>query len=174
LRVFCAASRNIFTPCRLAQLFYRRRQTTLFLSPINPHFTPMKNILTKLTLALATTVMLSSTAPAAIKRAPQPTPATAATAVADAPTTFAVASRTSTHKAAKFTRAEKRQARKALLKALRDSDDKILHVILAIIFPPLGVALHEDDINSKFWICLLLTFLFYLPGLIYALIVILD
>jgi len=40
--------------------------------------------------------------------------------------------------------------------------------------PPLAVYLHEGVINSKFWISLLLTLLFWLPGVIYALIVILG
>ena len=49
----------------------------------------------------------------------------------------------------------------------------LLLVIIAILLPPLAVALHEHGINSKFWIDLLLTLLFYLPGLIYALVIIL-
>ena len=49
-----------------------------------------------------------------------------------------------------------------------------LQVIVAILLPPLGIYLHEGEINSKFWIGLLLTLLFYLPGLIYALVVILG
>jgi uncharacterized membrane protein YqaE (UPF0057 family) len=55
-----------------------------------------------------------------------------------------------------------------------DSDtNKILLVILAILLPPLAVYLHENAINTKFWLDLLLTLIFWLPGLIYALIVIL-
>ncbi|MBS1513246.1 MAG: YqaE/Pmp3 family membrane protein [Bacteroidetes bacterium] len=48
----------------------------------------------------------------------------------------------------------------------------LLLVIITILIPPLGVFLHEGEINGKFWLDLLLTLLFYLPGLIYALIVI--
>jgi uncharacterized membrane protein YqaE (UPF0057 family) len=51
--------------------------------------------------------------------------------------------------------------------------DQLLLVILAVLVPPLAVYLHEGEINGKFWLDLLLTLLFYLPGLIYALIVIL-
>jgi uncharacterized membrane protein YqaE (UPF0057 family) len=36
------------------------------------------------------------------------------------------------------------------------------------------VYLHQGEINNKFWISLLLTLLFFLPGVIYALIVILG
>jgi uncharacterized membrane protein YqaE (UPF0057 family) len=49
----------------------------------------------------------------------------------------------------------------------------LLLVILAILLPPLAVALHEGGINGKFWISLLLTLLFWIPGVIYALIVVL-
>ncbi len=54
------------------------------------------------------------------------------------------------------------------------SESKVLLVILAILLPPLAVYLHEGEINSKFWISLLLTLLFFLPGVIYALIVVLG
>lgn len=50
----------------------------------------------------------------------------------------------------------------------------LLLVILAILLPPLAVYLHEGEINTKFWISLLLTILFWIPGVIYALIVILG
>jgi uncharacterized membrane protein YqaE (UPF0057 family) len=54
------------------------------------------------------------------------------------------------------------------------STNTILLVILAILLPPLAVYLHQGEINKKFWICLLLTLLFWLPGMIYALVVILG
>lgn len=50
----------------------------------------------------------------------------------------------------------------------------ILLVILAILLPPLAVYLHENAINGKFWLSLLLTLLFWIPGVIYALIVVLT
>lgn len=52
------------------------------------------------------------------------------------------------------------------------STNTLLLAILAILLPPLAVYLHENAINTKFWISLLLTLLFWLPGVIYALIVI--
>ncbi len=56
-----------------------------------------------------------------------------------------------------------------------DVDDRtILLVVLAIVLPPLAVYLHEDAINTKFWISLLLTLLFWVPGVIYALLVVFD
>lgn len=48
----------------------------------------------------------------------------------------------------------------------------ILVIILTILLPPLGVAL-VFGLGTEFWISLLLTLLFYLPGLIYSLIIIL-
>ncbi|BBN02400.1 hypothetical protein MPTK1_2g15060 [Marchantia polymorpha subsp. ruderalis] len=40
-------------------------------------------------------------------------------------------------------------------------------IILAIILPPLGVFL-KFGCQIEFWICLLLTILGYIPGIIYA------
>ena len=54
------------------------------------------------------------------------------------------------------------------------STNTVLLVILAILLPPLAVYLHQGEINKKFWICLLLTLLFFVPGVIYALVVILG
>ncbi len=54
------------------------------------------------------------------------------------------------------------------------STNTLLLVILAILLPPLAVYLHEGVINSKFWISLILTLLFFIPGVIYALIVVLG
>lgn len=54
------------------------------------------------------------------------------------------------------------------------STNTLLLVILAILLPPLAVYLHQGEINNKFWIALLLTLLFFLPGVIYALVVILG
>lgn len=51
--------------------------------------------------------------------------------------------------------------------------DKVLLVILAILIPPLAVYLHQDEINKKFWVNLILTLLCGIPGVIHALIVVL-
>ncbi|MDB5197746.1 MAG: hypothetical protein JWP88_2117 [Flaviaesturariibacter sp.] len=51
---------------------------------------------------------------------------------------------------------------------------QLIQIIFAILIPPLGVYLHEGEINKRFWIDLLLTLLFILPGIIYALVVVLD
>lgn len=51
-------------------------------------------------------------------------------------------------------------------------DSNLLIIIITILIPPLGVALYEGGITGKFWISLLLTLLFYVPGLIYSLLVV--
>ena len=71
------------------------------------------------------------------------------------------------------------KAAKAELKSAKSNNaepvtNTLLLVIIAILLPPLAVYLHQGEINSKFWISLLLTLLFYIPGLIYALVVILG
>ncbi|MBX9852254.1 MAG: YqaE/Pmp3 family membrane protein [Cytophagaceae bacterium] len=45
---------------------------------------------------------------------------------------------------------------------------KVVLVIIAILLPPLAVAL-VDGLTGPFWLSIVLTLLFYLPGLIYAL-----
>jgi uncharacterized membrane protein YqaE (UPF0057 family) len=50
----------------------------------------------------------------------------------------------------------------------------LVQVIVTILLPPLGVYLHEGEINKRFWIDLILTLLFYVPGLVYGLIVVLG
>lgn len=84
-----------------------------------------------------------------------------------------------------ITRTEKKERIKAVKTSLKEykankkagnepSTNQLLMVILAILLPPLAVYLHEGVINNKFWISLLLTLIFWLPGVIYALLVVLD
>ncbi len=72
-------------------------------------------------------------------------------------------------------RAKKKELRKALKKAKADgaSSDTLLLVLIGIFIPPLAMALY-DGITNRFWISLLLTILFFVPGLIYTLVVILK
>jgi uncharacterized membrane protein YqaE (UPF0057 family) len=71
--------------------------------------------------------------------------------------------------------------RKAVKKFLREfkkskaADDRtVLLVILCILFPPLAVYLHQNAINSKFWISVLLSLFFWVPGIIFSLLVVLE
>lgn len=67
------------------------------------------------------------------------------------------------------------KAYKAAQKAGKEADtDTLLLVVLAILLPPLAVYLYEGEINNRFWISLILTLLGWLPGIIYALVVILG
>lgn len=52
--------------------------------------------------------------------------------------------------------------------------DQVLLAILAILLPPLAVYLKEEEVNTKFWISLVLTLLFWIPGVIFALLVVFD
>ena len=70
-------------------------------------------------------------------------------------------------KAIKKLKAEKKASKEPIA-------SKGLQILFAILLPPLGILLHEGEINNRFWIGLLLTLLFYLPGMIYALIVVLE
>ncbi|RNI29358.1 YqaE/Pmp3 family membrane protein [Rufibacter latericius] len=75
-----------------------------------------------------------------------------------------------------MTKAEKKEFRKDLKNSLRDANEAsdVVEIILAILLPPLAVFLHEGEVGSRFWISLLLTILFFLPGVIYALLVVTD
>ena len=76
-------------------------------------------------------------------------------------------------------KALKKDKKKRIKQALKDHKDSkdtnlVLLVILAIIFPPLAMGIYEGGLTTRFWISLLLTLLFYLPGLIYTLVIILG
>ncbi|KAF2939415.1 hypothetical protein DAI22_03g192200 [Oryza sativa Japonica Group] len=51
--------------------------------------------------------------------------------------------------------------------AMADRTATFVDLVIAIILPPLGVFL-KVGCEIEFWICLLLTFLGYFPGIIYA------
>ena len=131
----------------------------------------MKSILTKIAMGLICASLATAPAEAAIERVAKPkTEATTTPSTANA-----VATAAKSYKASAITKAEKRDARKALRNMMRDGvDNKLLLIIVAILLPPLAVYLHQDALNSKVLIALLLWLLFYIPGLIYALIVILG
>lgn len=50
--------------------------------------------------------------------------------------------------------------------------DKLIKLILAVLFPPLGVAAHVG-ITGHFWLNVILTILGWFPGILHALYVIL-
>lgn len=67
----------------------------------------------------------------------------------------------------KITREQKKEIKKALEVGAADTNTLLL-VIIAILLPPLAVAL-VDGIGGPFILSIILTILFYIPGLIYAL-----
>lgn len=90
-----------------------------------------------------------------------------------------------------ISRSERKSRIKAVKAALKEyranknaenepSTNQLLMIILAILLPPLAVYLHEGEVNTKFWISLILTllvifsfFLWVIP-VIYSLLVVLD
>jgi uncharacterized membrane protein YqaE (UPF0057 family) len=55
-----------------------------------------------------------------------------------------------------------------------EETDQVLLVILAILLPPLAVYLKEGEVNTRFWISVILTLLFWIPGVVFALLVVFD
>lgn len=69
-------------------------------------------------------------------------------------------------------RSEIRHFKKARKAGSEADVSTLLLTLIALILPPLAVFLHQGVINSKFWISLLLTLLVWIPGVVYALLVI--
>ncbi len=69
---------------------------------------------------------------------------------------------------------EAKDAIRSFSSSAEPSTNTVLLVILAILLPPLAVFLHEGKANSRFLLSILLWLLFYIPGLIYALYIILS
>ncbi|MEO5942172.1 MAG: YqaE/Pmp3 family membrane protein [Ferruginibacter sp.] len=97
-----------------------------------------------------------------------------AASVADALKEFKHISKSERKDRIKEAKAQLKEFKKQKYSSSEGSTNQVLLVILAILLPPLAVYLHEGEINSKFWIDLLLTLLFFLPGVIYALVVVLG
>ena len=77
---------------------------------------------------------------------------------------------------ANMTKAEKKELKKELKEAIKQdrvTGTNILEIVLAIFIPPLAVFLH-DGIGTSFWINIILTLLFFIPGIIHALLVVTD
>ncbi|MHA6247844.1 YqaE/Pmp3 family membrane protein [Pontibacter sp. CAU 1760] len=80
-----------------------------------------------------------------------------------------------TERLERMTKAEKKAFKKEVKEAYRQSASttSIVEIILAVLLPPLAVFLH-DGIGTSFWISIILTLLFFIPGIIYALLVVTD
>jgi uncharacterized membrane protein YqaE (UPF0057 family) len=81
-------------------------------------------------------------------------------------------------------KAEKKLRAKVAKKLLKDfkkqkkngddvKTDEILLAILCVLLPPLAVYLHQNkQTNNKFWLSVILSLLFWVPGIIYAILVV--
>jgi uncharacterized membrane protein YqaE (UPF0057 family) len=138
----------------------------------------MKKIITRLFAGALVFSLIAAPATAAVLAEPAPV---AATAPSDEKLNTAL----SEFKA--LSRKEKREKIREAKSAIKkykadklagraaDSDvNQLLLVILAIFLPPLAVYLHQGEINTKFWISLVLTLIFWIPGVIYSLLVVLN
>jgi uncharacterized membrane protein YqaE (UPF0057 family) len=125
--------------------------TNINSNPFNPGITPAPSVV--------------------IPFAPISTPKVSAT---DALKEFSSISKSEKRERVREVKAQIKEYKKAKKAGKEPSTNTLLLVILAILLPPLAVYLHEGAINNKFWISLILTLLFFLPGVIYALVVVLD
>lgn len=135
----------------------------------------MKQLFTRLfMLTLCVSMMLPQTFAASLPVAPtstQPDEATVKAALHEFKNLSGKERKSRVKEAKKAVKQLKAQQRKAAEPVV---SNQLLLVIITILLPPLGVYLHQGEINSKFWISLLLTLLFYIPGLIYSLVVVLG
>ncbi|WP_208025639.1 YqaE/Pmp3 family membrane protein [Niastella caeni] len=135
----------------------------------------MKKITTRfLTLlvmvSVCTTPVLAAALPADNTTKTEPAPATVTSAVDEFKNLSRHERKTRIKEAKKLLKdykADKRAGRAA-------ETDQVLLAILAILLPPLAVYLKEEEVNSRFWISLILTLLFWIPGVIFALLVVFD
>jgi uncharacterized membrane protein YqaE (UPF0057 family) len=133
----------------------------------------MKRALIRLLLACTAVLLLSTSLFAVSLPAPVPTEPDPA-AVKQTVASFHTLSKREKRARIKEVKSYLKEVKAAKRAGQAPSDDTILLVILAILLPPLAVYLHQGEINTKFWISLVLTLLFWLPGVIYALVVVLD
>jgi uncharacterized membrane protein YqaE (UPF0057 family) len=133
----------------------------------------MQRMFTRLLFALTAVLLLSAPAFSATlptRVATEPDPVTVKSAVAD----FHALSKKEKKARIKEVKKVLKEAKAAKRAGKAPEENTILLVILALLLPPLAVYLHQGEINTKFWISLILTLLFFVPGVIYALIVVLG
>lgn len=117
----------------------------------------------------------STAAPAVAIPAPKVTPVAPAP-LEEVTLTEAEALAMAKERIASMTKAEKKELKKEVrevMKQDRGGRVSIIEIILAVLLPPLAVFLHSG-IGTQFWISLILTLLFWIPGVIYALLVVTD
>lgn len=140
----------------MKKIFYKTILALLCISTITGH-------------ALAAAVVPSSVSNPVANPDPVPT-----SSVKEAFAEFKNLSRSERKLRIKEAKKELKEYKKQQRNGAAPSTDQTLLIILAILLPPLAVYLHQGEINSKFWISILLTLLFWIPGVIYALLVVLG
>lgn len=127
--------------------------------------------------AVAEPMLEASAAVPAAPVAPAPKVAPIAPTTEEVTMTEAEALAMAKERLASMTKLEKKEFKKEVREALkqdrRGGDLSIIKIILAVLLPPLAVFLHVG-IGTQFWISLILTLLFWIPGVIYALLVVTD
>ena len=129
-----------------------------------------------LTIALATPLKAVIVVPPAATEAGTPTKADVAAAKAEHK---AMLKAMTPAERRAYKRNQKRELKKIISQYKKDAAsgergaeiDQTALIILCLI-PPLAVYLHQGETNSKFWISLLLTLLVWVPGIIYAVLVV--
>ena len=114
----------------------------------------------------AALVAPSSSVPAAT--ASRPDPSTVKSAIDE----FRSLSRKERKTRIKDAKKELRKYKAARKRGVNTDIEPWVLIVLAILLPPLAVYLYEDEINWKFWVSILLTILFWIPGVVFAFLVI--
>ncbi|MEM6766753.1 MAG: YqaE/Pmp3 family membrane protein [Bacteroidota bacterium] len=80
-----------------------------------------------------------------------------------------------------LSKAEKKAFRKNIRKSIKEvkkgkksNEADVGLFILAVLLPPLSVYLYEGEITNNFWIDLVLILLFWVPSIVYAVLVLTD
>ncbi len=131
----------------------------------------MKKNATRLTIAALSLSLFAAPAQAAF--VPKPAPAVETTTTTNADMTLKNAVKDSWTSLSRAERKSRINAAKDAVKNLKDaSANKVLLAILAILLPFAAVWIYEGTFNTKVLIALILNLLFWIPGIIYALLVI--
>lgn len=133
----------------------------------------MKKNATRLTIAALSLSLFAAPAQAAF--VPKPSPAVEVTTTTGANTEMALkdAVKDSWTSLSRAERKSRIAAAKDALKNMKDaSTNKALLVILAILLPFAAVWVYQGKFDTKVLIALILNLLFWIPGIIYALLVI--
>lgn len=127
-----------------------------------------------LSLSIITTPVLASTVmepvPVSVPASTEPTPADVKAAVES----FKALPRKERKERLKDAKKMMKEYKAAKRSGNKAETDQVLLAILAILLPPLAVYLKEGEVNNKFWLSLVLTLLFWIPGVVYALLVVFD